>query len=490
MSERIYIAIDLKSFYASVECADRHLDPLTTNLVVADASRTEKTICLAVSPSLKAYGIPGRARLFEVIQRLKEVNAGRLRYAVRQNKAVLQDGQPTLQNESFDANALAADPSLRIGYITATPRMARYMEISSQIYSIYLRFVAPEDIHVYSIDEVFIDVTSYLNTYHMTAHELAKTMICEVLYATGITATAGIGTNLYLAKLAMDIVAKHIPADKDGVRIAELDETSFRYLLWDHTPLTDFWRTGPGTAVKLERHGIHTMGELARASLRDEEWFYKTFGVDAEIMIDHAWGIEPCTIKEIKAYKPSFNSICEGQVLSCAYSNEKARTIVREMTDALAYQLMGKGLVTDAITLTINYDRESIDDGTYRGETHIDHYGRTLPKPAHGTLRLEAPTNLSSRLLEATMELYDRITDKKLSVRRVTINADRVVPDTGIVQIDLFTDTKKLEKEKRLQETILSIKQKYNKNAILKGTNFEDGTTMRERNNQVGGHKA
>ena len=489
--QRTYLAIDLKSFYASVECADRHLDPLTTNLVVADISRTEKTICLAVSPSLKAYGIPGRARLFEVVQKVEQVNAERLRKAVRAGKAICDsNGKVSLGSESFDANALASDPALKLGYIAAPPRMNRYMEVSSQIYSIYLRFVSEEDIHVYSIDEVFMDVTNYLETYHMTARELAMTMIREVLYTTGITATAGIGTNLYLAKLAMDIVAKHIPADKDGVRIAELDETSFRYLLWDHKPLTDFWHTGPGTAARLEKHNIRTMGELARASLYDEEWFYKTFGIDAEILIDHAWGIEPCTIKQIKSYKPSNNSLCEGQVLSSPYSFEKARIIVREMTDALVFQLVDRKLVTDSLTLTISYDRENVDSGSYHGETHTDHYGRTIPKAAHGTIKLDAPTNLSSQLMSAMMELYDRITDKHLTVRRVTIDAGRVVQDSGIVQYDLFTDTAKLEKEKKLQEAMLSIRKKYNKNAILKGISLEDGATMRERNDQVGGHKA
>lgn len=335
-----------------------------------------------------------------------------------------------------------------------------------------------------------MDVTNYLETYHMTARELAMTMIREVLYTTGITATAGIGTNLYLAKLAMDIVAKHIPADKDGVRIAELDETSFRYLLWDHKPLTDFWHTGPGTAARLEKHNIRTMGELARVSLYDEEWFYKTFGIDAEILVDHAWGIEPCTIKQIKAYKPTNNSLCEGQVLSSPYSFEKARIIVREMTDALVFQLADRKLVTDSLTLTINYDRENVDSGSYHGETHTDYYGRTVPKAAHGTIKLDAPTNLSSQLMSAMMELYDRITDKRLTVRRVTIDAGRVVQDSGIVQYDLFTDTAKLEKEKKLQEAMLSIRKKYNKNAILKGISLEDGATMRERNNQVGGHKA
>ena len=359
--QRTYIAIDLKSFYASVECADRHLDPLSTNLVVADAGRTEKTICLAVSPSLKAYGIPGRARLFEVIQAVDRVNAARLQEANRAAKATVLNGRPNFSSESFDANALAADPSLKLSYIIAPPRMNRYMEVSSQIYSIYLRFVSEDDIHVYSIDEVFMDVTSYLDTYHMTAHELAMTMIREVLYTTGITSTAGIGTNLYLAKLAMDIVAKHIPADKDGVRIAELDETSFRYKQWDHKPLTDFWQTGPGTAARLVRRNIFTMGELARASIYDEEWFYKTFGVDAEIIIDHAWGIEPCTMAQIKSYRPSTNSLSEGQVLSEPYSFEKARIIVHEMVEGLAFQMMSRKVVTDSITLIINYDRESAD---------------------------------------------------------------------------------------------------------------------------------
>ena len=418
---------------------------------------------------MKAYGIPGRARLFEVVQKVEQVNAERLRKAVRAGKAICDlNGKASLASESFDANALASDPALKLGYIAAPPRMNRYMEVSSQIYAIYLRFVSEEDIHVYSIDEVFMDVTNYLETYHMTARELAITMIREVLYTTGITATAGIGTNLYLAKLAMDIVAKHIPADKDGVRIAELDETSFRYLLWDHKPLTDFWHTGPGTAARLEKHNIRTMGELARVSLYDEEWFYKTFGIDAEILIDHAWGIEPCTIKQIKAYKPTNNSLCEGQVLSSPYSFEKARIIVREMTDALVFQLADRKLVTDSLTLTVNYDRENVDSGSYHGETHTDYYGRTVPKAAHGTIKLDAPTNLSSQLMNAMMELYDRITDKHLTVRRVTIDAGRVVQDPGIVQYDLFTDTAKLEKEKKLQEAMLSIWKKYNKNAILK----------------------
>lgn len=488
--QRTCLAIDLKSYYASAECAARHLDPLTTNLVVADASRTEKTICLAVSPSLKSYGIPGRARLFEVVQRVKEVNNGRLRDAVRNKTAVYKDGVPSLAAASYDATALAADSSLEVSYLVAPPRMAYYEKISRQIYGIYLKYIAPEDIVVYSIDEVFIDATAYLTHYKMSAHDLAMTMIREVLYTTGITATAGIGTNLYLAKLAMDITAKHAAPDKDGVRIAELDEESFRYLLWDHKPLTDFWQTGPGTVRRLEKHGIHTMGELARASIHFPEILYKEFGIDAEILIDHAWGLEPCGMKEINAYRPETNSLSEVQVLSCPYSYDKARIIVQEMTDSLVFQFTDKGLVTDSLTLDIGYDRENCDKGIYHGPVHIDHYGRTVPKGAHGSTRLDNPTNLSSQLMAATTELFDHIANRNLTVRRITIAANRVVKDQGILQVDLFTDTSKLEREKTLQETMLGIKKKFGKNAVLKGTNYLDGATMRERNGQIGGHKA
>lgn len=490
MAQRTYLAIDLKSYYASAECAARHLDPLTTNLVVADASRTEKTICLAVSPSLKSYGIPGRARLFEVVQRVKEVNNGRLRDAIRNKTAVYKDGVPSLSATSYDATTLAADPFLEVSYLVAPPRMAYYEKLSRQIYGIYLKYIAPEDIVVYSIDEVFIDATAYLTHYKMSAHDLAMTMIREVLYTTGITATAGIGTNLYLAKLAMDITAKHAAPDKDGVRIAELDEESFRYLLWDHKPLTDFWQTGPGTVRRLEKHGIHTMGELARASIHFPEILYKEFGIDAEILIDHAWGLEPCGMKEINAYRPETNSLSEGQVLSCPYSYDKARIIVQEMTDSLVFQLTDKGLVTDSLTLDIGYDRENCDKGIYHGPVHIDHYGRTVPKGAHGSTRLDDPTNLSSQLMAATTELFDRIANRNLTVRRITIAANRVVKDQGILQVDLFTDTSKLEREKSLQATMLGIKKKFGKNAVLKGINYLEGATMRERNGQIGGHKA
>ncbi len=489
-NSRVYLAIDLKSYYTSAECAARHLDPLTTNLVVADSSRTEKTICLAVSPSLKAYGIPGRARLFEVVQKVREVNVERLNNAVRLKKALIKDGKPSLSSTSYDSLAIAADPSLKVGYLVAPPRMQYYEKLSRQIYGIYLKYVAAEDIVVYSIDEVFIDVTSYLSHYNMTAHDLAKTMIREVLYVTGITATAGIGTNLYLAKLAMDIVAKHTQPDKDGVRIAELNEESFRYLLWDHKPLTDFWQTGPGTVKRLNKMGIYTMGELAQYSTHSQEYLYKEFGVDAEILIDHAWGIEPCGIKEIKSYKPALNSISEGQVLSCPYEYSKARIIIMEMADSLVLQLTDKHLVTDSMTLDVGYDRENCDKGSYKGPVHIDHYGRAVPKGAHGSVRLDNATNLGSILISSATSLFDKIVDRKLSIRRITISANRVTQDEGFFQVDLFTDTKKLEKEKQLQEAMLGIKKKFGKNAILRGTNYLDGATMRERNEQIGGHKA
>lgn len=485
-----YLAIDLKSYYASAECAARNLDPLTTNLVVADPSRTEKTICLAVSPSLKAYGIPGRARLFEVVQKVKEVNASRLSVAIRNHKAVYKGGKPSLSSPSYDATALAADPSLEVSYLVAPPRMLYYEKVSRQIYGIYLKYIAPEDILVYSIDEVFIDATAYLSHYQMSAHDLAKTMIREVLYTTGITATAGIGPNLYLAKLAMDITAKHTKPDSDGVRIAELDEKSFRYLLWDHQPLTDFWQTGPGTIKRLARLGIHTMGELARASIYNEDMLFQEFGIDAEIMIDHAWGLEPCTMAEIKAYKPSTNSLSEGQVLSEPYDYEHARIIVAEMADSLVFQLTDKGLVTDGLTLDVGYDRENCDKGLYRGQVHIDHYGRSVPKGAHGSVKLDNPTSLGSVIITAVVELFDRIVNRSLTVRRITIAANRVVRDEGVYQFDLFTDTEKQEKEKSLQKAMLGIKKKYGKNAVLKGTNYLEGATMRERNQQIGGHKA
>ena len=619
-AQRTYLAIDLKSFYASVECVDRHLDPLTTNLVVADASRTEKTICLAVSPSLKAYKIPGRARLFEAVQRVREVNAQRLQTAIQQHKAVRgEDGKYRFASTSFDANALNADPALGLSYIVAPPRMQRYLDVSTQIYKTYLKYVSPADIYPYSIDEVFIDVTGYLPYYHMSAHELAMTMVREVLYNTGITATAGIGTNLYLAKLAMDIVAKHIPADKDGVRIAELDEQSYRYLLWNHRPLTDFWMTGPGTVKRLEAHGIYTMGDLARFSIHGEDRLYEVFGVDAEILIDHAWGYEPCGMEQIKSYKPSTNSISEGQVLSTPYPYDKAKLIVREMAEILMFRLtekklvtesitleigydrenvdkggyrgltqtdrygriipkaahgiytMGdlarfsihgedrlyeifgvdaeilidhawgcepcgmeqiksykpstnsisegqvlstpypydktklivremaeilmfrlteKKLVTESITLEIGYDRENVDKGGYRGLTQTDRYGRIIPKAAHGTVRFDAPTNLGSTLINESAKLFERITDPALTVRRITINANKVTPDEGIYQVDFFTDTKKLEKEKKLQQAMLGIKNKYGKNAVLKASSYEEGATMRQRNAQIGGHSA
>ena len=490
MTPRTYLAIDLKSYYASAECAARNLDPLTTNLVVADASRTEKTICLAVSPSLKSYGIPGRARLFEVVQKVKEANAKRLQEAVRRGKAAFLEGRPVFASSSYDASVLAQDPSLEISYLVAPPRMQYYEKVSRQIYGIYLKYIAPEDMTVYSIDEVFMDVTPYLSHYRMTPRELAMTMIREVLYATGITATAGIGSNLYLAKLAMDITAKHARPDENGVRVAELNEDSFRYLLWDHRPLTDFWHIGPGTARHLEKLGIDTMGELARASLYHEDLLYREFGIDAEILIDHAWGLEPCGMEEIRSYRPSSNSLSEGQVLAEPYPFEKARIIVREMADSLVFQLTDKNMVAGGLTLDIGYDRENCDQGTYRGPVHIDRYGRRVPRGAHGSARLDPATSLGSRILPTAERIFDQIADPSLTVRRITLSANRVTQDEGLFQTDLFTDAKELEREKNLQEAMLGLRKKYGRNAVLKGTSFLEGATMRERNQQIGGHKA
>lgn len=491
MTDKTYIAIDLKSFYASVECRDRGRDPMTTHLVVADATRTEKTICLAVSPALKAYGVPGRARLFEVVQKAEEVNARRRRRAPAR----------TFRGKTSDDTLLKADASLALDYIVAPPRMAHYVTVSTQIYQIYLQYVAPEDIHVYSIDEVFIDATAYLRTYGLTAREFAMKLIREVLQVTGITATAGIGPNLYLCKIAMDIEAKHIPPDKDGVRIAQLDERSYRQKLWDHRPLTDFWRVGRGYAKKLEARGIYTMGDIARVSLHSEELLYELFGVNAELLIDHAWGWEPCTIADIKAYKPHSSSVGSGQVLHHPYSFDKARLIVREMTERLVLDLVEHRLVTDQMVLTVGYDIENVTAGTYRGEITVDRYGRKIPKHAHGTVNLDGHTSSTMKIMEAVLGLYDRIADKALLVRRINLTANHVVAETCAAmqeeQLDLFTDSESREKERmalarerKKQQAMLAIQKKYGKNAVLKGFNLEEGATARDRNRQIGGHKA
>lgn len=503
----VYIAIDLKSFYASVECVERKLNPLTTNLVVADASRTEKTICLAVSPSLKAYGIPGRARLFEVIQRVKEVN--------RERKSNAPNRQFT--GSSYSAPELAEHPELELSYIIAPPRMAFYLEYSTIIYNTYLKYIAPEDIHVYSIDEVFMDVTHYLQTYGMTPKELASKIIRDVLDRTGITAAAGIGTNLYLCKVAMDIVAKHVDPDEHGVRIAELDEISYRRLLWNHRPLTDFWRVGHGYRKKLESVGLFTMGDIARCSLGgdheyyNEDLLYDMFGVNAELLIDHAWGWEPTTIDLIKAYKPETNSISSGQVLHCPYDAEKGKLIVKEMTDLLVLDLVEKKLVTDQMSLTIGYDIENLTDAkiknSYKGDVTTDHYGRKVPKHAHGTANLNRQTSSTQIITDAVMDLYDRIINPNLLIRRVTVAANHLVDEAQIKdsgqfeQLDLFTDyaalekerkeeEERLSKERKLQEAMLSVKKKFGKNAMLKGMNLQEGATTTERNRQIGGHKA
>ena len=497
MRDRAYLAIDLRSFYASVECMERGLDPLTTNLVVADLRRTEKTICLAVTPSLKAWGISGRARLFEVVQRVREVNA------LRQQKA---PGRQFSGSSSNDVE-LKANPSLAVDYIVAPPRMARYMDWSTRIYNVYLKYVAPEDIVTYSIDEVLMDVTNYLDTYKLTARELATKMILDVLETTGITATAGIGTNLYLCKVAMDIGAKHVAPDENGVRIAELDEMGYRRSLWDHRPLTDFWRVGGGYARKLEANGLYTMGDIARCSLHNEDLLYKLFGINAELLIDHAWGWEPVTIRDIKAYKPESKSIGSGQVLQCPYGYDKARLVVREMADQLALDLVEKGLVTDQLVLTVGYDIENLKGRDYHGEVTRDRYGRAVPKHAHGTANLDEYTASTRRIIAAALELFDRVIDRKLLVRRFYLTATRVAeegsaPDKkAFEQLDFFTDhraaeekkaqeTAELEKEKRMQKAMLDIKKRFGKNAILKGMNLEEGATARERNNTIGGHRS
>ena len=501
-SNRTYIAIDLKSFFASVECVERHLDPLNTNLVVADKTRTSKTICLAVSPSLKAHGIGGRARLFEAEQRVKEVNMLR-RMAAPQRRLT---GKSCLDSE------LKEHPDWEVDFITATPRMSLYIDYSSRVYKAYLKYIAPEDIHVYSIDEVFIDVTAYLSTYKQTAHELAMQMIRDVLRTTGITATAGIGTNLYLCKVAMDIVAKHMPADEDGVRIAELDEMSYRQQLWDYKPLNKFWRIGHGIASKLAHYGVDTMGKLARLSITDEDLLYRLFGVNAELIIDHAWGWEPCTIKEIKSYRPESCSFSNGQVLQCPYTFKKARVVIQEMADASSLKLVSLRMVTNQLVINVSYDVANLADDNisskYQGNIVTDHYGRMVPKSAHGSIRLNGYTSSSHAIIKAAADLFDRIVNPDLLVRKLNITTNNVIYEDCVsqepaqpIQLDLFTDyeaqekQKKAEeaqraKERRMQEALLAIKQRFGKNAILRGLNFDEGATAIERNNQIGGHKA
>lgn len=498
VASKAYIAIDLKSFYASVECVDRGLDPLDTNLVVADPTRTEKTICLAVSPSLKSYGIPGRARLFEAIQKVREVNTQRKYKAPGHS----------FSHESYFHSELIKDPSAELTFITAPPRMAHYMEVSTRIYNVYLKYIAPEDIHVYSIDEVFIDATDYLKTYGLTPRELAMKMVLDVLETTGITATAGIGTNLYLCKIAMDIYAKHCEPDKNGVRIAELDEMSYRRILWDHRPLTDFWRVGRGISKKLEEHGMYTMGDVARCSVGresdyyNEDLLYKLFGVNAELLIDHAWGWEPTEISDIKSYRPESSSLSSGQVLQEPYEFSKAKLVLKEMADLLSLELVSKRIVTDQIVLTVGYDIESLKK-SYSGAVETDRYGRKIPKTAHSSKNIGRYTSSTKLICETAMKLFDRIVDKELLVRRMYIVANHIITENDAekereyIQLNLFSDTGKqeaeeneLKKEKDMQKAILKIKSKYGKNSIIKGMNLKDGATALERNRQIGGHKA
>ncbi len=500
MAERKYLSIDLKSFFASVECRERGLDPLDTNLVVADETRTDKTICLAATPTLKSYGIGGRSRLFEVKQRVLLVNSARSYKAPNRR----------LEGASYIYSELEKNPALAADFIIAPPRMAYYIKYSTQIYEIYMRYVAPEDIVVYSIDEVFMDVTNYLGMYKLSARGLAQRIIKDVLNETGITATAGIGTNLYLCKVAMDIVAKHIPADENGVRIAELDEMSYRKTLWEHEPITDFWRVGKGTAERLKSRGIYTMGDIARISIHNEDLFYSLFGKGAELLIDHAWGWEPCTMEAIKAYHPETNSSGSGQVLHTPYEAEKARLVLLEMADLLALDLVDKGIVTNQLVITIGYDIENLTDparrSLYRGEIVSDRYGRQIPKHAHGTANLDGYCSSAKKIMDAAGELFDRIVNPALLIRRLNITANNVIPEEnvesdGFEQLDFFTDyaeldakkeaeREQLEREKRTQLALIKIKKKFGRNAVIKGMNLEDGATARDRNGQIGGHKA
>ncbi len=494
--QREYLAIDLKSFYASVECVERSLDPLCTNLVVADESRSDKTICLAVSPSLKAYGIPGRPRLFEVKQKVKEINWQRQAHAPGNQ----------LGKESVDAMELNADPTLALGFIAAVPRMATYMEYSRRIYGIYLRYIAPEDIHVYSIDEVFIDVTDYRSLYRKSGAEIAGLLIREVMDETGITATAGVGTNLYLAKVAMDIVAKHIPPDEKGVRIAQLDEMSYRRLLWAHEPLTDFWRIGKGIARRLNAMGIYTMGDICRKALKDEGALYQEFGVNAEFLIDHAFGEESALISDIQAYEPENRSIASGQVLSEGYPYEKAKIIVREMSESLADDLLARGLASDCFVLYVGYDVESLKQPGFHGATMTDWYGRTVPRSSGGTAHLERQTNSARKITDAILRLFEKTADRSLLVRRFNLTAANVTAETEVrpkqaEQLDLFgsfevqraaeeAEEQTLKKERRARKAILEVRRRFGKNAVVKATSLEEGATGMERNRQIGGHKA
>lgn len=489
--EKSYISIDLKSFYASVECIDRGIDPLDAYLVVADLTRTEKTICLAATPALKAYGISGRSRLFEVIQRVKEVNA------VRE----FNSPEKKLTGKTrFDSIAKAL-PELAVDYIVAVPRMSHYIKMSNEIYKIYLKYIAPEDIHVYSVDEVFMDVTNYLHFYDLTAEQLADKIVKDILKTTGITATAGIGTNLYLCKVAMDILAKHIKVENGGSRIARLDEKSYRRLLWEHKPITDFWRIGRGYSKTLSRYGMFTMGDVARCSIANEELLYDLFGINAELLIDHAWGFEDCTIDDIKSYDPRVKSLSSGQVLSTPYDFEKARLIIREMTELLALDLVSKKLVTDQVVLTVGYDVSNLKNRDYKGKVKTDVYGRKLPTHSHGSENIGRYTSSTNLIADAVLRLFDRITDKSLLVRRMNIAANHTIPEADASQLseqlDLFTDCKAqaqrerlLERERSLQKATVILHKRYGKNSVLKGMNLKEGATSIERNSQIGGHRA